>query len=103
MKVDQGSDFVLALELTRDGAAMTNLTGYNIRGQIRSTFTSTTSVSFVGEAVDDTLGHFRISLTAAVTAAMTAGVYVYDVELYTGSYVTRILQGTLTLLPEVTR
>jgi hypothetical protein len=45
-----------------------------------------------------------LSLTAAVTAAIVAGVYVYDLELVSsGGIVTRLLQGTFTVSAEVTR
>jgi hypothetical protein len=47
----------------------------------------------------------KLALSAATTAAMAPGVYVYDLEIYTASdaVVKRLLEGTVTLSPEVTR
>lgn len=101
--IDQGSDYALALDLTQDGVALTNLTGYAVRGQIRATYYSTTYNSFTGTVVDDATGRFKISLAASVSAAMAPGIYYYDVEIYKDTYVTRLLQGTVCIVPEVTR
>lgn len=101
--LDQGSDYILDLNLSRAGIEL-DLTGYAIRGQIRPTITSSTlSASFTGTVVDASLGQFQISLSAATTAAMTHGMYYYDVEIYKSPYVTRLLEGTLLVRPEVTR
>jgi hypothetical protein len=101
--VDQGSDYDLSVNLTNDGVAI-DLTGYAIRGQIRPTITSATlSASFTGTTVLASSGQFLISLTAATTTAMSPGLYYYDVEIYKSPYVTRLLEGTLTVRPEVTR
>ena len=44
----------------------------------------------------------EISLSAAKTAAMAAGKYVYDLENVNGDTVARILEGSLIVKPEVT-
>ena len=44
-----------------------------------------------------------MSLTAAQTAAITAGSYVYDLEIVTGAVVTRIIQGRANVTREITR
>jgi hypothetical protein len=103
MVIDQGSDYDLKLSLSQGGAGL-SLVGYVVRGQIRSTIASSTvAATFTPSVIDDTTGIFMISLSAATTAAMTAGQYVYDIELYKAPYVTRILEGTILLKPEVTR
>ena len=49
-------------------------------------------------------GSLVISLTANQTANMVAGRYVYDIELIDpANTVVRILEGIVTLTPEVTR
>lgn len=101
--LDQGSDYNLSMNLTNAGTAV-DLTGYSIRGQIRPTIISSTlSASFTGTTVSDSLGQFLITLSASTSAAMSPGVYYYDVEIYKNPYVTRLLEGTLTVRPEVTR
>jgi hypothetical protein len=45
-----------------------------------------------------------MSMSAANTANLTAGRYVYDVEIDDGNgEVTRIFEGIITVLPNVTR
>ena len=104
--IDQGSDFAIDLTITEEGVAK-NLTGYSGRAQIRSTHTSSSvsasfNCSIVGLA---TAGVMKLALSAATTAAMAPGVYVYDLEIYTANdaVVKRLLEGTVTLSPEVTR
>jgi hypothetical protein len=49
-------------------------------------------------------GVITLSLTATETAALAAGRYVYDLELVSsGGVVTRLLEGVVTVSPEVTR
>ena len=49
-------------------------------------------------------GVITLSLTATETAALTAGRYVYDLEMVSsGGQVTRLLEGICTVTPEVTR
>ena len=45
-----------------------------------------------------------MTMTPAVTGAIEEGIYVYDLEITSGgSTVTRLLQGEVTINPEVTR
>lgn len=101
--VDQGSDYTLNFDFKRDGVPLV-LTGYAIRGHIRPTKSSNTlTASFTGTTVDASAGRFKISLLAATSSALAAGLYYYDVEIYYGASVSRVLQGTLQITQEVTR
>jgi hypothetical protein len=42
-------------------------------------------------------------MTAVQTGALEEGYYVYDVELTSGAFKERLIQGQLTVDPEVTR
>ena len=104
--IDQGSDFAIDLTITEGGLAK-NLSTYSGRAQIRSTHASSSvaasfTCSTVGAAAD---GVLKMELPSATTTSMAAGRYVYDLELYTGSdaVVKRLLEGTVTINPEVTR
>ena len=46
--------------------------------------------------------HFHVNISATASAAIAAGKYVYDVENVSSSDVTRVLEGTLIVTPEVT-
>ena len=54
-------------------------------------------------AIAPSTGQVTLSLTATVTAGLASGRYVYDVELTTGSTVSRVLEGLVTVSPEVTK
>lgn len=93
---------------TGSPAAFVNTTGYSARMQLR------TSYSAASASLDLTTANGRISLTnagvitlaltATETAALAAGRYVYDLELVSsGGQVTRLLEGVVTVSPEVTR
>lgn len=81
-----------------------DLTGFSVTGKIRPSLeSSTTSETFTGVVVTASTALCEISLTAAETAAMTAGSYVYDVEVSLATEVYRPLEGFFTLTREVTR
>lgn len=100
--IDQGSDFNMKLTFRQDKVNM-NLTGYNIRGQIRQAKSSGTVIaSFTGTVVNAATGEFMLSMPAATSSAILPGTYFYDVEVY-GASTTRALEGKVIITPEVTR
>jgi hypothetical protein len=101
--IDQGSEYILNLTLSQNGVGLA-LSGYAVRGQIRPTIASSTlSATFTGTAIDAGLGQFRISLSASTTTTIVPGQYFYDVELYNGNTITRLMEGKVLVRPEVTR
>jgi len=76
--------------------------------QVRSSFASDTTIlnltSGSGITLGGTAGTILINATAATTAGVATGQYVYDLELVSGgSAVTRLIQGTFLVDPEVTK
>jgi hypothetical protein len=103
--VDQGSSFALDLAIKQSGAAL-DLTNYTGRAQLRTSHTaSSAAASFTVTKTNASAGTLKLELSAATTTALAAGQYVYDLEIYTANdaIVKRLLQGDLTLTPEVTR
>lgn len=102
--IDQGTSFFMTLQPRSANGEFINLNGYGVRGQIRKSYQSVNKVDFTTEITDATNGVFNISLTAAQTAAIKEGRNVYDIELFDGSgQVIRLMEGTITVNPEVTR
>ena len=96
--IDQGSDFNFTVD------APVNLTGYTSRGQIRKSYTSSTAVDF-NISVNISEGKLVCSLTAAQTAALKAGRYVYDIVILSDdspAVVTRVIEGQVDINPRVT-
>jgi hypothetical protein len=102
LTIDQGSSFSTSIALTDNDGVALNLTGYTGAAQLRKHYTSSTAVTFT-VTIDALNGEVTLSLTATQTAALTAGRYVYDVELTIGSTVSRVIEGIVTVTPEVTK
>ena len=102
--IEQGTTFSRVLTLQENGSAM-NLTGYSVASQMRSTHDSSTVVAtFSGSVTNASSWQITLSLTNSQTSAIEEAIYVYDVEITSGAgAVTRILEGTITVTPEVTR
>lgn len=103
--IDQGSDFSIQLTLSENNSAK-DITGYSARAQMRSKKTdSSPAASFVCTVTDPTNGVLKMEMSNGTTASLSAGLYFYDLELYTenDALVSRILEGQVTVSQEVTR
>jgi hypothetical protein len=101
--IDQGTDFTTSVNLTDNIGSQLDLTGMTAASQIRKTHSSSNSTSFTTALANNT-GTLTLSLNNAVTSSMSAGRYVYDVELTDSTSIkSRILEGIVTVTPEVTR
>ena len=99
--IDQGTDFATSLDVTDDNGDPTDLTGFTGAAQMRKHYTSSNSVSF---SVSIAGGEVTLSMNAVTTANLVAGRYVYDCELTSSSnVVSRIVEGIVTVTPQVTR
>ena len=92
----------MELNLTNDDGSAKNLANYTVTSQMRKSYEATTATDFTTAKVDAT-GKVTISLTAAQTAAVKAGRYVYDIEIASSSETLRVLEGIVTVTPNVTR
>jgi hypothetical protein len=110
LSIDQGSTFSYVATWTAgDPAVPVNLTGCTARAQFRSDITSSVVLCELTTAnsritLGGTAGTITLSLSDTVTAAFDWTEGVYDLEIvYANSTVKRLLQGTVTVSPEVTR
>ena len=111
LAIEQGATFKVIFQWTDANNTPINITGYSARSQIRPTIESATvmvdatiangKLSIVNPATD---GKVQLLLSATDTAALASGTAVWDLELVAGDgTVTRLLQGSVTISPEVTR
>lgn len=101
--IDQGTTFETTVTLRDDSGDILDLTGYSASGQIRKHYTSSNSTSFA-ITLGGANGTVTLAMSANTTANVVAGRYVYDVELTTASsQVSRIMEGIVTVTPQVTR
>ncbi len=102
--IEQGTTFTTTVTVKQATGVAFNLTGYTPRAQMRKSFYSTSKTDFTA-AVEGAAanGQVTLSLTATQTAALTDGRYVYDIEIDNGTTVYRVLEGMVTITPNVTR
>jgi len=100
--VDQGADFIYNVYLIDQNGDAFDISGYTANAQIRKTYTSST-YSTIDVAVGSTDGLVTLSMNAAVTANLTNNRYVYDLQLHSNNVTSRIMEGIVTVNPEVTR
>ena len=101
--MEQGATFTRQLTVKENNSAM-NLSGYSVASLMRSTHDSSTVVgTFTCTISNASGGIISMSMTPVVTGDIEEGMYVYDMEIRSGSgTVTRLLQGEVTVTPEVT-
>ena len=101
--IDQGTTFSTIINLTDDNGDPIDLTGYTGDSEMRKHYTSSNSTSF-GVSLGGVDGTVVLTLSANQTSNLTPGRYVYDVEVTSGAnVVSRIVEGIVTVTPEVTR
>ena len=118
--IEQGTTVDFEIQYTDINDSPINLTGYSGRMQIKSGFANDkpttysslsssrypdgTGLNFSGSSGTNPLssGSIGIYISAVSSSAYTFAKAKYDLELVSGSTVTRILEGVITLSKEVT-
>ena len=104
--IDQGETYTNTNSVfLADGVTAMNLTGYTVASKMRKHYTSTASHTINTTITSPaTNGLIDSSLSATETSAITAGYYVYDLEITSsGGVVTRVVEGKIQMKPEVTK
>lgn len=101
--VDQGSSFSTSINITDTSDNTIDLTGYTGAAQMRKHYSSSNSTPFTVTVLPAD-GVVRLALSANTTTNLVAGRYVYDVELTDNNgIISRIVEGIVTVTPNVTR
>jgi hypothetical protein len=104
--IDQGSDFNSTITVEDTVGNDLDLTNYTVRGQVRRTYTSSTSFPFTcTKLTSQGQGKIKIQLSVTQTGEMKPGRYVYDVEIVhtSGTPVIRVVEGQVSVTARVTR
>jgi hypothetical protein len=104
--MDQGANFKNVINLTDDITNSTiSLANYVVRSQMRRSYYSVNaSANIVCTITDSANGEITMSLGSANTASIKAGRYLFDLETVDGvGFVNRVLEGIITVTPQVTR
>jgi len=119
--IEQGSTVNFEIQYKDSNSNPINLTGYSGKMMIRSNYADSnpvtyatlsssrapdgTGLNFSGSngTTPPTSGSIGIFISAASSSAFTFNTAKYDLEITSGSIVTRILEGQVNLSQEVTR
>lgn len=107
--IEQGATFNPVLTWKDQAGTPIDLTGYTAQMQIRSDHASTTVIHEASTTNNELVlggvnGTVTFDIPATTTAAFTFDEGVYDLELTSASgVVTRLVEGTVYLSPEVTK
>ena len=101
--IDQGSTYSVTLDLTDENGDVIDLNGYVANSQIRKWYTSSTPAATFATSINASSGELQLSLNANQTSNLVAGRYVYDVELNNNGIISRIVEGIVTVTPQVTK
>jgi hypothetical protein len=104
LQIDQGANFSATVNVNNLDGTDFGLSGYTVASQMARSYASATKTTITAAINNATTGEIVLSLTAAQTGALTAGRYVYDVEITQTSSgtKTRVIEGQITVYPQVT-
>jgi len=105
LDLDQGTDLSYNLDLTQDDGSPLDVTGYIFTSSIRkSYYSANATANLVVTIVDAANGNVTLTMNAATTTNIKAGRYLFDVKQKdTANLSTRIVEGIITVLPQVTK
>ena len=100
--IEQGSTFSVLVELYDDLDQPLDVTDMTAEGKMRKYFTSSNSHSFSTQLSN---GELILEMDYVETANIEAGRYVYDVEITdtVSNTVVRLIEGIVTVTPQVTK
>ena len=102
--IEQGATFSRVITIKNSSNVAVNISTDSFAGQVRKRHQSGTKVAdFDFSITDGANGEVTATISHANTTTMDTGDFVYDIEWTSGSTVTRLLEGTATVTPEVTR
>jgi hypothetical protein len=104
LNLEQYANFSTTVNVEDSSGAALNLSGYSAASQIRKSYYSTTATNFTASISGIANGEVTISMTAANTANMTPGRYLYDLVITSPTSIkTRVIEGIVVVLPGVTQ
>ena len=103
--IDQGATYtnnsIIAYDSTNTAIDFSGNT-YTIASKMRKSYSSSNAYTFTASSNSAT-GNITLSMTANATANISAGRYVYDVEITSNTgAVTRVKEGIVTVTPNAT-
>lgn len=101
--IDAGSTYSNIITVTASNGQALNLSGYTVASQIRKSFQSSVAYTFTSSIYDAANGKIRLQLTATASEDIPPGRWLYDVEITSGATKTRVVEGIVTVSPQITK
>jgi hypothetical protein len=103
--IEQGANLTSVVTVNDAQGDAVNLTTYTASSQLRKSYYSSSANTMTAIVTGNANGEITLSMTAANTALLTPGRYVYDLVITnsTDNSKTRVIEGIAIVLPSVTR
>lgn len=103
--LEQGADFNMSITLDDVSGENFNLVNYSASSQMRKSYYSSnaTATFSVSTGNDPSLGVITLTMNSANTANIYPGRYVYDVYVTSANSRVRVLEGIVSVTPQVTK
>jgi hypothetical protein len=104
----QGDYIQLTLNLKDSNGSAVNLSGYQVRGQVRTSYGASGVLLDLNPTITSGVsGIIAININSYVSADLPVSDHIYDIERYPSGLVTgnsiKLMRGRFSILPEVTR
>ena len=104
----QGDYIQLTLNLKDSNGSGLNLSGYGVRGQVRTSYGATGVLLDLNPTITSVLsGTMAININSYISQDLPVSDHIYDIERYPSGILTgnsiKLMRGKFTILPEVTR
>ena len=105
ISIEQGANLTSIVTVNDAQGDAVNLTTYSASSQLRKSYYSSSANTLTATVTGNANGQITLTMTAANTALLTPGRYVYDLVITnsTDNSKTRVIEGTAIVLPSVTR
>ena len=103
LNITQGSEFFVRLTAKDDGGNAIDLNNYGLSGVVRHRYSdSNILLDLQPSGVTNFLssGYIDVLIRGADTKTLPVIQGVYDIELYSGAYVDKLVQGNFNVYPE---
>lgn len=102
--IDQGTDFEAVIDVSDVNGQPYNLTGYVAASQMRKNYATSSAAATFSATHNGVVGQITLTLAKSITTDLEPGRYMYDVEITSpGGATTRVVEGTVTVTPGITR
>ena len=104
LNIEQYATFSTTINVEDIQGDAINLSGYSAASQIRKSYYSTSANTLTATVTGTANGEITLSMTAANTANLSPGRYLYDLVITAPDTTkTRVVEGIVNVLPGVTQ